>query len=113
MVKGPNYYQRGSIQVWDFVRDQGLNFHLGNAIKYICRAGYKDSKVEDLKKAIHYLENELHHIQSAGQRYFPHTRPLPPTIDIKDPPRSSSGVPASLQPAWWNEPARGSEVFDR
>ena len=56
---GPTYYQRGSIQVWDFIRDQGLNFHLGNAIKYICRAGYKDSKVEDLKKAIHYLQNEL------------------------------------------------------
>jgi hypothetical protein len=56
---GPTYYQRGSIQVWDFIRDQELNFHLGNAIKYICRAGYKDSKVEDLKKAIHYLQNEL------------------------------------------------------
>jgi len=56
---GPSYYRRGSIQTWDFIRDQGLNFHLGNAIKYICRAGYKDSKVEDLKKAIHYLTNEL------------------------------------------------------
>jgi hypothetical protein len=56
---GPEYYRRGSIQVWDFIRDQGLNFHLGNAIKYICRAGYKDSRAEDLKKAIHYLTNEL------------------------------------------------------
>jgi hypothetical protein len=56
---GPSYYKRGGIQVWDFIRDQGLNFHLGNAIKYICRAGYKDSKVDDLKKAIHYLQNEL------------------------------------------------------
>jgi len=56
---GPAYYRRGSIQVWDFVRDQGLNFHLGNAIKYVCRAGYKDSKVDDLKKAVHYLQNEL------------------------------------------------------
>ena len=27
--------------------------------KYICRAGHKGSKAEDLKKAIHYLENEL------------------------------------------------------
>jgi len=61
MTKGPSYYQRGTYQVWDFIRDQGLNFHLGNAIKYICRAGYKDSKIEDLKKAIHYLQNELHH----------------------------------------------------
>ncbi len=61
MSKGPSYYQRGTYQVWDFIRDQELNFHLGNAIKYICRAGYKDSKIQDLEKAIHYLENELHH----------------------------------------------------
>ena len=61
MAKGPTYYQRGSCDVWDFVREQELNFHLGNAIKYICRAGYKDSKIQDLEKAIHYLENELHH----------------------------------------------------
>ena len=61
MAKGPAYYQRGSIDVWDFVRQQELNFHLGNAIKYICRAGYKDSKIQDLEKAIHYLENELHY----------------------------------------------------
>ena len=61
MAKGPLYYQRGSIDVWDFIRDQRLNFHLGNAIKYICRAGYKDSKIHDLEKAIHYLENELTH----------------------------------------------------
>ena len=54
-----DYYRRGSIEVWSFIRDQGLNFHLGNAIKYICRAGYKDSKIEDLKKAIHYLQKEL------------------------------------------------------
>jgi len=61
MAKGPSYYQRGSTDVWDFIREQGLNFHLGNAIKYICRAGYKDSKIQDLEKAIHYLENELTH----------------------------------------------------
>ena len=56
---GPEYYRRGTTDVWDFIRDQGLNFHLGNAIKYICRAGYKDSKIQDLEKAIHYLRNEL------------------------------------------------------
>jgi hypothetical protein len=56
---GPDYYRRGSIQVWDFIRDQGLSFHLGNAVKYICRAGYKDDRIADLRKAIHYLQNEL------------------------------------------------------
>ena len=69
-TKGPDYYRRGKAQVWDFIRDNDLNFHLGNAIKYIARAGYKDSKAEDLIKAIHYLENELEHTinsTAAGQ----------------------------------------------
>ena len=45
---GPSYYKRGSIDVWDFIRDQkGLGFHLGNVIKYVCRAGYKDNDIED------------------------------------------------------------------
>jgi len=56
---GPKYYRRGSIQVWDFVRDQELNFHLGNVIKYVCRAGHKYDDLEDLEKAIHYLQNEV------------------------------------------------------
>ena len=68
MAKGPTYYQRGTINVWDFIREQQLNFHLGNAIKYICRAGYKDSKIQDLEKAIHYLENELEHAENLSIR---------------------------------------------
>ena len=59
----PAHYTRGSIEVWDYIRDQQLNYHLGNAVKYISRAGFKNanSKAQDLKKAIHYLENELQH----------------------------------------------------
>ena len=65
-MDSPAYYTRGSIEVWDFIRDQGLNYHLGNAVKYICRAGHKTgSSIEDLTKAIHYLSNELEHA-SAG-----------------------------------------------
>ena len=75
---GPEYYKRGSTDVWDFIRDQGLNFHLGNAIKYICRAGYKDSKIQDLEKAIHYLTNEL---DNEKDLYF----------------RASQGIPWPLQ----------------
>ena len=63
--KGPAYYKRGKAQVWDFIRDNDLNLHLGNAVKYIARAGYKDSKAEDLIKAIHYSENELEHTINA------------------------------------------------
>ena len=64
--KGPDYYKRGKAQVWDFIRDNDLSFHLGNAIKYIVRAGFKHDKEEDLRKAIHYLENELEYIQSTN-----------------------------------------------
>ena len=59
----PKYYRRGSIETWDFIRDQGLNFHLGNAVKYICRAGYKNSTEEDLEKAIVYLQNEITNVK--------------------------------------------------
>ena len=68
MAKGPSYYQRGPSDVWDFIREQQLNFHLGNAIKYICRAGYKGSKIQDLEKAIHYLQNELEHEENLSIR---------------------------------------------
>ena len=57
----PAYYTRGKIEVWDFIRDQQLSYHLGNALKYICRAGHKEDRISDLKKAIHYLDNELQH----------------------------------------------------
>jgi hypothetical protein len=56
---GPQYYRRGSIPVWSFIRDQELNFHLGNVIKYVCRAGHKFDDIDDLEKAIHYLKNEV------------------------------------------------------
>ena len=63
MAQSPDYYTRGSVEIWDFIRDQDLNYHLGNAIKYICRAGFKNeaTKRQDLQKAIHYLQNELLH----------------------------------------------------
>ena len=82
MAKGPSYYQRGSCDVWDFVREQGLNFHLGNAIKYIARAGHKTkSKIEDLEKAIHYLENELHHEKDV---YFRASQGIPYEVQAKE-----------------------------
>ena len=84
MAKGPTYYQRGSSDVWDFIRDQGLNFHLGNVIKYICRAGYKtDSKIQDLEKALHYLQNELDHEKDV---YFRASQGIPYQVRDKEQP---------------------------
>jgi hypothetical protein len=81
MAHGPTYYKRGSSDVWDFIREQGLNFHLGNAIKYICRAGFKDSKIHDLEKAIHYLQNELHHEKDV---YFRASQGIPYEVPTQE-----------------------------
>jgi hypothetical protein len=57
----PSHYQRGSIQVWDFVVDQQLDFLAGNIIKYICRAGHKDQETEldDWLKVRAYVERKI------------------------------------------------------
>ena len=44
----PSHYQRGKIQVWDFIADQNLDYFSGIVIKYVCRAGHKDDELEDL-----------------------------------------------------------------
>lgn len=36
-----------------------LGFNLGNTLKYISRAGKKDVEVQDLEKALWYLEQEI------------------------------------------------------
>ena len=55
----PSHYKQGKIEIIDFLDDQNLNFRLSNAIKYICRSPYKGTQIEDLKKAIWYLEREV------------------------------------------------------
>lgn len=54
---GGDHYKRHEIQVWDVIDDYKLDFYEGNAIKYILRK--KGDRVEDLKKAIHYLQKEI------------------------------------------------------
>lgn len=60
-VENPSHYNTGKIEVIDFIEDQNLNFNLGNAVKYISRAGKKDPAKfrEDLEKAIWFLNREL------------------------------------------------------
>ena len=60
-VNHPHYYNEGKIEVIDFIEDKKLGFCLGNAVKYISRAGKKDKskEAEDIKKAIWYLNRYL------------------------------------------------------
>lgn len=59
MVDHPSHYQGKRFEVIDIIEDYDLGFNLGNAIKYILRAGHKDAYEQDLKKAIWYLEREI------------------------------------------------------
>jgi len=58
-VNSPAHYTDGGIQTIDFIEAKSLNFHLGNVIKYISRAGKKGDNLEDLLKAQWYLNREI------------------------------------------------------
>lgn len=54
-IESPQRYNKGSIEVWDFILDQSMGFLEGNIIKYISR--YKEKGgIKDLEKAKVYLE---------------------------------------------------------
>lgn len=58
-VNHPPHYQGKTYEVIDIIDDFDLSFCLGNAIKYILRAGKKNDRKEDLQKAIWYIQREI------------------------------------------------------
>lgn len=55
-VKTPAHYHGGrGLEVIAVIEDWGLGFHLGNAVKYVLRAGQKGPRDQDLEKACRYL----------------------------------------------------------
>jgi NTP pyrophosphatase (non-canonical NTP hydrolase) len=85
-VNHPDRYNKGGIEVIDIIRayTADLNgkeaFDIGNAIKYICR--YKDKNgVEDLKKAIWYINDA---IMSSGNAYTKDMEYIRSNIDTYD-----------------------------
>lgn len=66
MVNHPSHY--GGDNVYETIKvieAWGLDFHLGNTIKYISRAGKKnpEKKIEDLKKAKFYLDRKIEFLE--------------------------------------------------
>jgi hypothetical protein len=59
LVNHPPHYKAGGIEVIDFIEAKDLNFRLGNVIKYVSRAGKKGDPIEDLEKALWYLQREI------------------------------------------------------
>lgn len=60
IINHPAHYKSGNMETIEVIEAFGLGFHLGNAIKYILRAGRKtEDEREDIKKAIWYLNRYL------------------------------------------------------
>lgn len=63
----PNYYVVHGLEAIDIIEAAELGFCLGNAVKYIVRAGKKDpsTEIEDLKKAEWYIKRRISEIKIA------------------------------------------------
>ncbi len=66
----PNHYKRGTIEVWDFILDQNLDYLAGNVVKYVCRAGHKsyESELDDWLKVKAYVERKIKQISQERNR---------------------------------------------
>ena len=64
-VNSPDHYNTGRIEVIDAIEDWNLGFNDGNAIKYIARHQYKGSRIQDIEKAIWYLQRHLNNLKKA------------------------------------------------
>ena len=66
-VNSPSHYTHGGIDTIDYIEAKGLDndAYLFNVIKYVSRAGYKISKLEDLKKAQYYLNRRIKSLEAS------------------------------------------------
>ena len=65
-VDHPSHYNNG-VEAIVVIESWNLNFNLGNVIKYVLRAPYKGTEIEDLEKARFSITREIERLQSARQ----------------------------------------------
>ena len=70
MVNHPAHYggENNVYEVIKVIEAWELDFHLGNTVKYISRAGKKgsDKELQDLKKALWYLQRKIENLENAN-----------------------------------------------
>jgi hypothetical protein len=64
-VNRPKHYTSHPSGVECIEITRHMNFNLGNAIKYIWRAGMKDEYLQELKKARWYIDDEIAKIEES------------------------------------------------
>jgi hypothetical protein len=63
-VNSPAHYTDGGIETIDYIEAKNLNYHLGNVVKYVSRAGKKGEILQDLEKAMWYLTREIERLKA-------------------------------------------------
>ncbi len=63
-VNHPRHYTKHPSGVECIQITEHMGFNLGNAMKYIWRADLKGNQVEDLKKAVWYINREIQRINN-------------------------------------------------
>ncbi|MBN8955043.1 MAG: DUF3310 domain-containing protein [Rhizobiales bacterium] len=74
-VSAPSHYRGGNgIEAIDVSDGFDLNANMAKAVEYVLRADRKGRPIEDLKKAVAYLNREIakrEHFHATGERYLP------------------------------------------
>ena len=66
-VNHPKHYTNHPSGVECIEVTEHMNFCVGNAIKYLWRAGLKGEQIEDLRKARWYIDREIARILNGGK----------------------------------------------
>jgi len=64
-VSHPSHYTSHPSGVECIQVTEWMNFNIGNAVKYLWRAGGKGDAVEDLKKAAWYIQREITRLENS------------------------------------------------
>ena len=64
----PRHYKIGKYEPKDVIRDWNLNFNCGCVIKYVARAGRKGNKLDDLRKALTYIQFEIEVLENESNK---------------------------------------------
>lgn len=68
------HYENGKgYDIIDVCKDYALNFNRGNIIKYVARAGKKKGELQDLRKALDYLQREITYLEEKQKEYIKQT----------------------------------------
>lgn len=99
-INSPKHYVEGrTIEPIDVIEDWKLSFHLGNALKYLSRAGRKGSEVEDINKAIWYMRRHVQFLNTFGYDPVIAAKPVP---DLFRQPYPLGPTP--VPKGWWSNP---------